>query len=413
MRKLFYNGDILTMESPRPAEAVLTEGERIIAVGELNALSRFAGRHAEIIDLDGGALLPGFVDCHSDFGAVVRRILRESDGPLPRHSARAVRNAVRQAAEAYAARGITVLHGRGMTAETVKLLSHSDLPLPLMAVADIGDYEETKRAMVGARGEMRLCGMSLDLDVTDDGGEATGALAYCDRAVGYALRMAAAEGVSLTARAASAEAVAQLLRVGRAMSRVCPELIAARPVLLDARLLSPTDLESARHLGIVPCFAVDVLPCRGDDYLVAYGTEYTSRLTPLASARRAGVPYTLCEGLARADGVPDPIALLCAAVERKTVRGIVPGACERASVYEALRALTLHGAWRYHAEREWGSIRAGARASLVWLDRSPLGVPTRELGDLRPLATFAAGETISCAERQNISTQEDRVLSVY
>ena len=71
MRKLFYNGDILTMESPRPAEALLTEGGRIIAVGDLGAIAAAAGRHAEQVDLEGGALLPGFADCYSDFGAVV------------------------------------------------------------------------------------------------------------------------------------------------------------------------------------------------------------------------------------------------------------------------------------------------------------------------------------------------------
>ena len=413
MRKLFYNGDILTMESPHPAEAVLTEGERIIAVGELRALSRFAGRQAEIIDLDGGALMPGFVDCGSDFWAVTGKILHESPGRGFRHGSRALKQAVCRAAEAYAARGITVLHGRGATAERLRSLSHCELPLPLMAIADIDDYEDAKRAIVGVRGEICLCGMSLDLDVTDDGGEATGTLAYCDRAVGYALRMAAAEGVTLNAKASSAEAVAQLLRVTKAMSRVCPELIASRLVLSDARLLSPIDMETIRQLGILPCFAADVLARRGDDYLAVYGMEYTARMTPLASARRAGVLYSLYEGGAHADAIPDPIFMLCAAVERQTARGIVPGVCERASVFEAIRALTLHGAWQYHAEREWGSIRAGARASFVWLDQSPLGVPTRELHELRPIATFAAGEALWCEKTQKISTLDSRVPSVY
>ena len=121
MRKLFYNGDILTMESPRPAEALLTEGGRIIAVGDLSALAAIAGRHAESVDLQGGALLPGFADCHSDFGAVIRAELGAG------HGGRAIRQAVRRAEALYAARGITVLHGGGMTEETVRLL-HASLP---------------------------------------------------------------------------------------------------------------------------------------------------------------------------------------------------------------------------------------------------------------------------------------------
>ena len=413
MRKLFYNGDILTMETPRPTEAVLTEGGRILAVGDLSALSRFAGRHAEIIDLGGGALLPGFVDCGGDFWAVVCGILREAGQSTSHLSVRAVKAAAQRAAERYAARGITVLHGRGMTGESARALAHCLLPLPLMASADIGDYEDVKRAVAGARGEIHLYGISLDLDVTDDGGEPNGGLAYCDRAVGYALRMAAAEGVTLTAKAKSEASVAQFLRVSKAMSSVCPELIAARNILLDARFLPPTEMEHVRQLGMIPCFAADILPRQGDDYLSACGMERTARLTPFASARRAGIAYTLCEGAARTDRIPDPISLLCAAVERKTARGIVPGSTERASVYEALRALTMHGARQYHAEREWGSIRAGARADLVWLDRSPMGVPTRELCEIRPVAAFSKGETVWCEKAQEISTLEEGVPSVY
>ena len=44
MRTLFYNGDILTMESPRPAEAVLTDGRRIMAVGDLSAIAPAGGK---------------------------------------------------------------------------------------------------------------------------------------------------------------------------------------------------------------------------------------------------------------------------------------------------------------------------------------------------------------------------------
>ena len=413
MRKLFYNGDILTMESPRPAEAVLTEGGRIIAVGDLSALFRFAGRHAEMIDLEGGALLPGFVDCHSDFWAVVCDMMREGGQAAGYHRLRAARAAVRRAAEKYAERGMTVLHMSGITRESAGILAHMDLPLPLMAAADVGDYEDVKRVLAGARGALYLYGISLDLDVRDDGGEATGDLAYCDRAVSYALRMAVAEGVSLVIRSGSEAAVAQCLRVTKAVANVCPALIASRLILLDARALSPAEMERARLLGMIPCFAVDLLPRVGDEYLTAYGMERTARLTPLASAHRAGLAYTFCRGVTGADRIPDPLSLLCAAVERRTARGIVPGMSERASVYEALRALTVNGAWQYHAEREWGSIRAGMRASLLWLDRSPMAVPTRELSEIRPVATFAAGEMIWHEQSKEISTLECRVPSVY
>ena len=63
--KLFYGGPVLTMDEAcmRP-EAVLVRGERIAAVGPLEALRR-AAPGAEPVDLEGRALLPGFIDAHS------------------------------------------------------------------------------------------------------------------------------------------------------------------------------------------------------------------------------------------------------------------------------------------------------------------------------------------------------------
>lgn len=409
MRKLFYNGDILTMSSPRPAEAVLVEGARILAVGDLSAIAALAGRQVEIVDLCGGALIPGMIGGGGDFWGAVREEAACRGGVHPR----TLRAAARTVACRYAARGWTVCVGQDMTGERLRLLQHSALPLPLMAIADIRDYENAKRAAAGTRGAVRLCGLSLDLDVREDGGEATGCLAYCDRALGFALRMAAAEGVTPVVRAESAEAAEQLLRVARAMSRVCPALLTARPVLLDARRLAPTRMEQVRQLGIVPAFSADVIPRLGDDYLSAWGMERAARLTPFAAARGAGVPYTLCASAVRAGEIPDPIELLSAAVERRTARGVTLGGCERATVYEALRALTSGGAWQYHLERERGTIRAGARADLTWLDRSPLAVPTRSLRELRVVATIASGEVLWQARQHEISTHDMRVPSVY
>lgn len=61
MRKLYYNGKILCVESGEYAQAVLTEDGKIIAVGEEAYLRELGGRRAEAVDLAGGTLIPGFV----------------------------------------------------------------------------------------------------------------------------------------------------------------------------------------------------------------------------------------------------------------------------------------------------------------------------------------------------------------
>ncbi len=66
MKKLYFGGPIITMSKPRYAEALLTDGGKMIAVGKKDELRSFAP-DAELFDLDGRALLPGFIDPHSHF----------------------------------------------------------------------------------------------------------------------------------------------------------------------------------------------------------------------------------------------------------------------------------------------------------------------------------------------------------
>ena len=65
MKKLYFGGPVLTMERTSPrAEALLTEGGTILAVGKLSDLEALAG-NAERVCLHGRTLCPGFVDGHS------------------------------------------------------------------------------------------------------------------------------------------------------------------------------------------------------------------------------------------------------------------------------------------------------------------------------------------------------------
>jgi predicted amidohydrolase YtcJ len=68
-RLLLLNGKIYTMHSGLPrAQAVALEGNRILAVGsneEVRAQTRGGGW--ERLDLEGNAVMPGFIDCHVHF----------------------------------------------------------------------------------------------------------------------------------------------------------------------------------------------------------------------------------------------------------------------------------------------------------------------------------------------------------
>jgi predicted amidohydrolase YtcJ len=68
-RTLYLGGPILTMDGAnRVVEALAVDGERIAATGEEPELREWAERTgARIIDLEGRALVPGFIDAHGHF----------------------------------------------------------------------------------------------------------------------------------------------------------------------------------------------------------------------------------------------------------------------------------------------------------------------------------------------------------
>ena len=65
MEKLYFNGDIITMEGPNDvAEAVLVADGKIKAVGAYDAVDEQKNADCEMVDLQGKTLMPSFIDAH-------------------------------------------------------------------------------------------------------------------------------------------------------------------------------------------------------------------------------------------------------------------------------------------------------------------------------------------------------------
>ena len=75
MELLYYNANVLTMDCPLKAHAVLTRDGVILAVGEYHELSGLAAPDVRRIDLQGRTLLPAFLDPHSHFAATANSFL--------------------------------------------------------------------------------------------------------------------------------------------------------------------------------------------------------------------------------------------------------------------------------------------------------------------------------------------------
>lgn len=82
---VLINGRVWTGDAGRPwAEAVAVRGEKIFAVGTTADVGRLAAAGAEVVDLGGALVLPGFIDSHTHFlagGFALKSLqLREAKG---------------------------------------------------------------------------------------------------------------------------------------------------------------------------------------------------------------------------------------------------------------------------------------------------------------------------------------------
>lgn len=66
---IYHNGRILTMAGNQPvyAEALAVNAGKIVFVGEKTVALRMKGNATKVVDLEGKALLPGFIDAHSHY----------------------------------------------------------------------------------------------------------------------------------------------------------------------------------------------------------------------------------------------------------------------------------------------------------------------------------------------------------
>src|SRR5690349_8378574 len=66
---LVINAKVFTMDPVRPrAEAFVTSGSRLVAVGSAAEVRSLAPRGAQTFDAKGMTIVPGFIDCHNHAG---------------------------------------------------------------------------------------------------------------------------------------------------------------------------------------------------------------------------------------------------------------------------------------------------------------------------------------------------------
>lgn len=166
-----------------------------------------------------------------------------------------------------------------------------------------------------------------------------------------------------------------------------------RPVMVHAQTVREDQLDRMEKIAMMPSFFCMHTYFWGDLHLnSSLGEERAHCISPTMSAIERNMPFTI-----HSDSPvlpPDTLLNVWTAVNRQTREGVILGEDQRLSVYDALKAVTIHGAYQYCEEDSKGSISIGKKGDLVILDQNPLEVDANALKDILVLETIKDGQTI-------------------
>lgn len=209
----------------------------------------------------------------------------------------------------------------------------------------------------------------------------------------YLARMPAllARGVPVLAHA-NGDAAIELMIDGVAAAMQDLPATDHRSVAIHAQLVRPDQLDRMQVLGIIPSY-YSVHPFFwGDWHRLSFGDQRASFISPVRATIERNIPFTIHNDSPVVP--PDMMRLVAITVNRETRSGQVLGPDQRATVMEALHAITLGAAYQYFEEAEKGSITPGKQADFVILGENPLRVDSSALADISVIETFARGASV-------------------
>ena len=122
------------------------------------------------------------------------------------------------------------------------------------------------------------------------------------------------------------------------------------------------------------------------------GKARAARIDPLRSALKRGIPFTSHNDTSVTP--MDPLLSVWSAVNRITGSGKVLGEDQTVSVLDALKSVTIWGAYQFHEERMKGSLEPGKLADMVILGENPLEIAPERIRDIPILATLVGNRLV-------------------
>ena len=130
----------------------------------------------------------------------------------------------------------------------------------------------------------------------------------------------------------------------------------------------------------------------GDTHVENRGKEQAYFISPMHSAYALGLRPANHTDYSVAP--IDQMMTIWTAVNRTSRSGEIIGPEERVAPLQALKAITINGAYIYREAASKGTLEAGKLADLVILDNNPLKVDPMSIRDIKVLETIKEGKTI-------------------
>ncbi len=316
----------------------------------------------------------------------------------------------------YASKGITTLQEGGASAQDISVFraaaSQNKLFLDIVAYAHwlAGKAEMPALGKLGEySNRFKVGGIKLVLDGSPQGKTAylsepyavpppghdadyVGYPAIPAETVDRAVHDILAESIPLLAHA-NGDAAAEMLINAVEQATRSLSVTDTRVVMIHAQTVRDDQLDRMAVLGMVPSFFSAHTFFWGDWHRDSVlGPQRADRISPTRSALDRGVVFTVHNDAPVTP--PVPIDLLWSTVNRRTRSGDILGPMQRIDVYEAIKALTINGAYQYFEEDRKGSITAGKLADLVILSQNPLKIDSVSIRDIRVVETISHGRSV-------------------
>lgn len=276
---------------------------------------------------------------------------------------------------------------------------------PLMPANGVELLHKNRKLCGKYKKRLKIGGYKLVLDGSPQGRSAwlskpylQGQEGYCgypwmdDKQVDAFVRTAVEERVQLLAHCNGDAASEQYINAyERALKATgCREDL--RPVMIHCQTVRNDQLDRMAGIGMVASVFVGHVYYWGDVHVRNLGADRGHHVSPVRDALDRGVKVNFHQDTPVTK--PDMMHSVWCAVNRTSKSGAVIGKDQKASVYEALKAITIDAAYEYFEENSKGSIKQGKRADLVILSRSPLEVEPMDIQNIKVMSTIKDGKVI-------------------